>query len=294
MTLDLFGYEFDCDRQRVLGGWWPPEQPASDGRLLVFSYFSLMQQVSPRGPLWAIAQPERYLAEMYGTGWRTPDPDYDPLLSTPALAEFNAYTRALSYLRLLEAWSGGRREQVRRLLATLQQRAPEDPVLAVFAPREATRLVSRVVRTDGAAPVIGGALGVFDLLHVGHLRFLRAARGGCDWLKVGVCTERTAWNSKQRLPVLALERRLEMLSELRCVDEVCPFDGVLAETQAAADWIQAWGVQRMFVSQDWAGSQRWLALEPELLARGIVCRWLPATPAISTSTIRERVCQIGT
>ena len=287
LTLDVFGYAFDRDGQRVLGGWWPPQQPASDGRLLVFSPFSLVQRTSPSGPLWMIAQPERYLAEFYGADWRTPDPDYDPLLSTPALAKFNAYTRALGYLRLLEAWTQGQRERARRLLAALRQRAPEDPLPAVFAP---TKRVP--VRTDGATPVIGGALGVFDLLHVGHVRFLRAARAGCDWLKVGVCTERTAWNSKQRVPILALERRLELLSELRCVDEAVPFDGALAETQAAADWIQAWGVQRVFVSQDWAGSQRWRALEPELRARGIVCLWLPATPDISTSAIREQVCRV--
>jgi cytidyltransferase-like protein len=287
LTLDLFGYAIDHDQQRMLGGWWPPERPASDGRLLMFSPFSRVQRASPAGPLWAIAQPERYLAEMYGPNWRTPDPDYEPLLSTPALVGFNAYTRALSYLRLLEAWSGGRRERVRRLLAAIGQRAPEDPVRAVFAPAK----TAPVFTSDTASPVIGGALGVFDLLHVGHLRFLRAARAGCDWLKVGVCTERTAWNSKQRLPVLALERRLEMLSELRCVDEVVPFAGALAETQAAADWIQAWGVQRLFVSQDWAGSQRWRALEPELRTRGIICLWLPATPDISTSAIRARVSQ---
>lgn len=34
-----------------------------------------------------------------------------------------------------------------------------------------------------------------------------------------------------------------------------------------AAWMQTWGVQRLFVSQDLAGSQRWRALEPELRAR---------------------------
>jgi len=37
LTLDLFGYAFDAVGKRVLGGWWPPDQPASAGRLLVFS-----------------------------------------------------------------------------------------------------------------------------------------------------------------------------------------------------------------------------------------------------------------
>lgn len=288
LTLDLFGYDFDAEGLRVLGGWWPPDQSASEGRLLVFSHFTLVRRSSPSGPLWAIDQPEQYLAELYGPGWCEPDPDYEALFDTPALACFNPYTRALCYLRLLEAWNGGRRERMQRLLAVLHRRAPENPIPRVFATPEPAVLAKRAAcAAPGTAPVIGGALGVFDLVHVGHLRFLRDARARCDRLKVGVCTERTARNSKGRMPVLPLEQRIEMLGALRCVDEVCTFDGALADTQAAADWIQAWGVQRMFVSQDWAGSKRWLALEPELRARGILCLWLPSTPGISTSAIRE-------
>jgi hypothetical protein len=38
---------------------------------------------------------------------------------------------------------------------------------------------------------------------------------------------------------------MEMLDALDCVDQVCAFDGALANAQAAADWIHAWGVQQM-------------------------------------------------
>ena len=36
----------------------------------------------------------------------------------------------------------------------------------------------------------GGTIGAFDLLHVGHLRFLQQARQSCDWLKVAVGEDR--------------------------------------------------------------------------------------------------------
>jgi hypothetical protein len=153
LTMDILGYAIDHDRQRLVGGWWPPQQSASDGRVLEFSPFSLVRRASASGPLWAIAHPERFLAECYGPDWRTPDPDYEPLLGTPALVGFNAYTRALSYLRLLEAWSGGRRERVRRLLVAIGQRAPEDPVLRVFSLRDAQAgSEPRVAPRSSAAP----------------------------------------------------------------------------------------------------------------------------------------------
>lgn len=61
--------------------------------------------------------------------------------------------------------------------------------------------------------------GYFDPLHVGHLNYLRAAKALGDWLVVIVNnTEQTvAKSGKEFLP---LAERVEILKELRCVDEV--------------------------------------------------------------------------
>ncbi len=280
ITLDLIGYAFDAQRRKYIGGWWPPGRPPHEGRLLEFSPFNLVQRSSPAGQIWAVDQPEQLLNELYGPGWRQPDPNFEPLIGAPALATFNDYTRALSYLRLLEAWTGGRRERARRLLDALHACDPDDPILSVWLP-------------DGAphpeADLIGGTFGCFDVLHVGHLRFLQAARAACTRLKVGVCTDACAWNSKQCRPVIPQEQRLEMIRGLACVDEACLFDGSLADTAPAVAWIRAWGVNRLFASQDWANSPRWQALEPALRAHGIGCVWLPYTAGISSTIIRTRI-----
>ena len=67
--------------------------------------------------------------------------------------------------------------------------------------------------------------GVFDLMHVGHLRYLSAARALGDVLVVAV----NADASVQRLkgpsrPVVNQGDRQEMLDGLRCVDYVTLFD----------------------------------------------------------------------
>ena len=71
------------------------------------------------------------------------------------------------------------------------------------------------------------ANGAFDLLHVGHLRYLEgakiAARGGL--LVVGVNTDASVQRSKgPKRPILPQAERAELVDALRCVDLVVLFD----------------------------------------------------------------------
>jgi FAD synthetase len=61
------------------------------------------------------------------------------------------------------------------------------------------------------------ASGVFDLLHPGHVEFLRWARSLGDRLAVSVAADATAEIYKRR-PVQSAEDRRAMLSALRAVD----------------------------------------------------------------------------
>ena len=67
--------------------------------------------------------------------------------------------------------------------------------------------------------------GVFDLLHVGHLRYLQQARGLGDALMVGLnadaCVKRLKGDKR---PILPEAERAELLAGLACVDYVCLFD----------------------------------------------------------------------
>jgi rfaE bifunctional protein nucleotidyltransferase chain/domain len=79
--------------------------------------------------------------------------------------------------------------------------------------------------------------GCFDLLHVGHVRSLRAARALGDRLIVAVNDD----GSTRRLkgpgrPVLPLSERAEVLAALRSVDLVVPFgqDDAVAVVRALA------------------------------------------------------------
>ena len=67
--------------------------------------------------------------------------------------------------------------------------------------------------------------GVFDLLHPGHVRYLRHARSLGDLLVVGVNSDRSVRANKGRnRPLTPEAERTEILEALSCVDAVVAFD----------------------------------------------------------------------
>lgn len=76
--------------------------------------------------------------------------------------------------------------------------------------------------------------GVFDLLHVGHVRYLAQARSLGDALVVAINSDRTVRELKgPNRPVFNEAERAEILAALRCVDYVTIFDDVSPRTLIA-------------------------------------------------------------
>src|SRR5213592_1132814 len=69
------------------------------------------------------------------------------------------------------------------------------------------------------------ANGCFDILHVGHLRYLEGARALGDVLVVAVNSDKSMRLIKDPgRPILAENERVALVSALRCVDHVVLFD----------------------------------------------------------------------
>jgi len=69
--------------------------------------------------------------------------------------------------------------------------------------------------------------GCFDLLHIGHIRYLEKAKTLGDILVVGVNSDSSVRKIKgPKRPVLPVKERTEILSGLECVDYVTIFDEV--------------------------------------------------------------------
>lgn len=92
----------------------------------------------------------------------------------------------------------------------------------MFTKREALALIERL-RAEGKTIVFTN--GVFDLLHPGHVRYLREARRLGDALIVGVNSDRSVRVSKRPdRPLTSEAERAEILVALECVDAAVIFD----------------------------------------------------------------------
>jgi D-glycero-beta-D-manno-heptose 1-phosphate adenylyltransferase len=77
--------------------------------------------------------------------------------------------------------------------------------------------------------------GCFDLLHLGHVAYLRAARDLGDFLIVALNSDASTRRIKGALrPLVAESERAEILAALSCVDYVTIFDDNTAERAVAA------------------------------------------------------------
>ncbi len=93
----------------------------------------------------------------------------------------------------------------------------------------------KIVTRDGLAAIldehrrsgskIAFANGIFDLLHVGHVRYLAAARAEADVLVVGVNSDSSARTLKgPGRPILTERARATLVAALKSVDYVVVFD----------------------------------------------------------------------
>jgi len=108
--------------------------------------------------------------------------------------------------------------------------------------REAFAKHAEALREQGKRVVFTN--GVFDILHVGHVRYLEAARALGDVLLVGINSDASVRRLKgPTRPINTEEERAEVIAALRCVEAVCLFseDTPLALIEVVRPHIHAKG-----------------------------------------------------
>lgn len=120
--------------------------------------------------------------------------------------------------------------------------------------------------------------GTFDVFHVGHLRILERARSLGDRLIVGISTDSLNESKKGRSPVYRQQERAEIVSALRCVDEVF-FEESL---ELKAEYIKRFCADVLVMGDDWRGRFDEFSDLCEVV-------YLPRTPAISTTEVIEKI-----
>lgn len=134
--------------------------------------------------------------------------------------------------------------------------------------------------------IVGYTAGVYDLFHIGHLNLLRNAKKYCDKLIVGVSTDELV-RYKGKSPVIPLDERMEIVSAIKYVDEVCIQDDL--------DKTKAWEKLHyniLFVGDDWKGKSQWNEYEKFLKSKGAKVIYLPYTKTTSSTLITKTLKEL--
>jgi rfaE bifunctional protein nucleotidyltransferase chain/domain len=92
------------------------------------------------------------------------------------------------------------------------------------------RLLEALAPRRGSGEKVALANGLFDILHVGHLRYLRGARQEADILVVGVNSDASARRLKGAdRPIIPESERAEIVAGFACVDYVTVFEEETAD-----------------------------------------------------------------
>lgn len=129
--------------------------------------------------------------------------------------------------------------------------------------------------------------GTFDLIHSGHVNFLRRC-AEIGTVTVALNTDEFIEAYKGKPPIMSFDERYAVLSELRCVSNVIPNWGDADSKPAilevspdviaiGSDWARRDYYKQMNFDQDW------------LDGCGISLMYIPYTKGISTTELKRRI-----
>lgn len=131
--------------------------------------------------------------------------------------------------------------------------------------------------------ILGFTNGCFDLLHAGHVTYLKQARECCDFLVVGLNTDQSIKKIKGLTrPIQDQESRATILSALRFVDGV-----ILFSQDTPHELIAQLQPDRLFKGNDYQGQ---IVVGQDLVEqRGGKVMLLPFIEGQSTTLLEERI-----
>jgi D-glycero-beta-D-manno-heptose 1-phosphate adenylyltransferase len=126
--------------------------------------------------------------------------------------------------------------------------------------------------------------GCFDLMHVGHTRYLQAAKALGDVLVVGVNSDASvrSLNKSPDRPIVPEAQRAEVLASLGCIDYVVLFhesDPLKLITTVQPDLLVKGG--------DWPVDR--IVGREVVEARGGKVTTIPLVPGVSTTSLIQRI-----
>ncbi len=134
---------------------------------------------------------------------------------------------------------------------------------------------------------IGYAAGAFDLFHVGHLNILKHAKSACDYLIAGVVSDELLISRKRVTPVIPLAERMEIVGNIRYVDQV-----VAEDLGSKMEMWERLRFTTFFKGDDWRGNPQGLELERQFAEVGVEVVYFPYTMSTSSTALRRALASL--
>lgn len=134
---------------------------------------------------------------------------------------------------------------------------------------------------------IGYTQGTYDLFHVGHLNLLNHAKEYCDYLIVGVNSDKLVKEYKNKDVIIPDYERAQIVAAIKGVDRVLITNTL--DKKEIADLIK---FDAIFIGDDWKNNERWIKTKEEMAKIGIDVIFLPHTDGISSTEIRSKIQNI--
>jgi len=126
---------------------------------------------------------------------------------------------------------------------------------------------------------IGYTQGVFDMFHIGHLNLLNNAKEQCDYLIVGVNTDRLVKEYKNKDTIVSEYNRARIVESIKSV--------ILTDTLNKEEILEKIKFDVIFIGNDWENNPRWLKTKDDMKEKGVDVVFLPYTKGISSTILRE-------
>ena len=124
-------------------------------------------------------------------------------------------------------------------------------------------------------------VGVWDLFHCGHLRFLQRAAACGDSLIVGVETDGFVKQRKGKAPIIGYLHRMEIINALRFVSSTIPYSD-----RNYYDVIKHLNANIYVIGEEYECDGELAQMYAQLRNEGIKIIVLPYTKSISTTAIK--------
>ncbi len=222
ITIDVCGLQHR-NQQQITGGFALPDYGTEYQRVSVFPSFELITRSTDYGQVWFPQSAENILTAFYGD-WRTPNPNWDTVVSALNLENYTLLVQCYAYYRLVHHWLSGDLTKAWGYALQIGLKDPDD-LLVLNCRQWLERTLLQSGQEIPIWPQNSSKRRIYtrlvgDLFHQGHINFLQAARALGSHLTVCVVPDARVLQNKGKQPVMTQAERVAVVSACRYVDTV--------------------------------------------------------------------------